>query len=128
MIISYADALKAFRRGVHVNKQLWRGAVICANAGQLDIAWDEATHILRASSVGLKEAKRVTNTLTTPDGAILRFYIAPDMTRALNMRGAEFTQVIFAFDPPADVQEMIGTLLRLNENVKDGLRMDIAIL
>lgn len=127
-VISYPDALKAFRRGVHVNQHAWRCLVVCANKGQLERAWDETIHTLNASSVGVREYKHDTRRIETNNGAFIRFVVAPHLQDAYFMAGSMWTQIIFTFDPPADVQGYLGSILRSPTEIKGELRMDISEL
>lgn len=125
-VISFADALKAFRRGVHVNQHAWRCLIVCANRAQLERAWDETVHTLGASSVGIREYNVTTRRIETNSGAFIRFFVAPTLYEAHFMGGSMWTQIIFAFNPPEDVQSYLGSILRSPTEIKGELRMDIS--
>lgn len=101
MIVTYADALKRFRRGVYVHNDNWRAIVLCQNVAQLNEAWQEALNTLHAGK--LSENMRVSydnKYVELQNGGSIRFTVVNSLDDAqLHMDNTEFTHIIWIGDP-----------------------------
>jgi hypothetical protein len=93
--MSYGDALKAFRRGVHQFPSAWRAVVVCGSRPQLELAFNEARHILEAGSLKVEQVNKTGLRITPAKGGDLIF-VSTEWGSKLSerIRGREFPQII----------------------------------
>jgi hypothetical protein len=103
-LISYGDALKAFRRNVYTHAVVgWHAAVICATHQQARYAMDEAKSILDASSLPVQSYMHTSMRITTDRGGRLNFF--PVEHGMLDrMQGLQFPHIIVV-TPQIDTRE-----------------------
>jgi hypothetical protein len=92
-LISYGDALKAFRRGVHQFPSVWKAVVVCNTGKQADYAMQEAVSILDGGSLELRNINYPGRQITTAKGGEVRFVVT-DTGFYDRIRGLEIPQVI----------------------------------
>ena len=110
--MQYAEALKNFRRGMHLYNAEWRAATICANRELFLAAMTEAETTFRAAGVfKLFDLQR--KIITTTKDATMRFHLVTGALDAYEMAGLQFTQMIFVgYESPLHEQHFIRGLLR----------------
>jgi hypothetical protein len=123
-LIGFGEALKAFRRGVHVHGRDWRGLVLSENVEHLNHVRAEAARIFDGSSL-LSTFSTTQRAFTfEPSGATLKLRPAQDTIDAYMLAGSMYAHIIWVFRPSYDVREYVQTLLRSPSIEQDKLRMD----
>lgn len=119
--MQYDYALKQMRRNVFLHSANWRTAVICPSVSTLRVAWDEAKHLIEASSLKIEFARYATRTITLERGAPLRFFDVDDY-RLDRMRGHQYTHfIVLCGEYPAAMMEQMRTLHRSGAVPEDAL-------
>jgi hypothetical protein len=113
-MITLSEALKAFRRGVHVYEGAWRCAVI-ADPRTAHHVFDEIAGIMEGGSLKLSMVNRATRTIHGEKGGILRVFAIDDSMDAYAVAGLTFTQIIWLHTPrkePEYVRAVVQSRLR----------------
>lgn len=122
--ISFGNALKAFRRGVHVYGADWKGVVLCQTWQQMHEAVNDAQRIFNGSSLMSTLLRSRNMFVFEPSDAYLQFAVVTNDIDAYALKGRLFTQVIYLFEPSEPVRQIVATLLRPQIVPEDKLRTD----
>lgn len=122
--IGFGEALKAFRRGVHVYGPDWRGVILGHSVLQLAATSIEATRIFDGSSLIAKYDGSNQIFYFNPSGARLHLCLARDLTDAYCLSGHEYTQIIWMFTPDDSVSQYVHHMLRSPTVPHEKLRLD----
>lgn len=99
-LISYGDALKAFRRGVYQFPFEWKALVFCGAVTQAQFALEEAERIFSASSLKVEAVEHTRLRITVERGGVLDFG-TPHLLHD-RIKGVEFPQIICVADQMDD--------------------------
>lgn len=121
---SLGDALKGFRRGVHVHGEGWRCVVITRPKEAMRVFLDEVVPTLQGGSLKVEQVQAGSMFVKTEKGGHLFVRAVNDLTDAYLLAGQQLTHIIWLHLPPMPVQEYIRAMLRSNTVPHNQLRED----
>lgn len=105
-LISFGDALKAFRRSVYMHSAFgWNAVVVCATHTQARYAMDAARSVLDASSLPVQSFMHTSMKITTDRGGELKFIAREHCSDLHQLQGYHFQQAIIV-DPNLPQREL----------------------
>ncbi len=124
--ITFHDALKATRRGIYTYPNAWKTLVLCGSVPQRSFAFAEAVNVFRASSLEVLEIRRSECRIDLERGGHIKFYDLVQFGDANSLKGREYSQIIWLFDPALvpDAEPVVRTLLRSQVVPEKALRED----
>jgi hypothetical protein len=128
-LITFGDALKAFRRNVYMFPDQWKTLVVCASGTQAKYAMGEAQSILNASSLPVQSFMHTTMRITTDRGGELQFVVVngvPDTYRLASTRWPHI--IIVNPNLPDEVSPYLRELMAHPDIEDRYFRMDDATL
>lgn len=127
-LISFGDALKAFRRNVYTFPDRWRALVVCASHKQAEYAMHEARAVLNASSLPVQTYAPVSMKLTTSRGGEIKFVVVRELEDANRLAGEWPHIIVVSPALPDDARAVLRSRLRHVDIEDRYFRMDDATL
>lgn len=121
---SFADALKANRRGAYLYGKDWRTLIVAKNYPQAGVIFNEMHSLFDASSLKIDKVCRTHMRVTTEKGNDIDVRVVNTREDMYKLAGLQFTHIIFAHEPSQEVAEYLDAMLRSSVVPCEDIRTD----
>lgn len=122
-LISFGDALKAFRRNVYTFPHEWRALVVCEGPPQVQYVFDEATRILEASSLKVENVLPMQRLIQVERGGEIRFTTTYNVVQGYT-KGIEVPHIMVCVEPSPQCLDILRLSLRHPDIEERYFRLD----
>lgn len=123
-MITFADALKGMRRGIHVHGDNWRTLIVTKKLRSIPVAWREFESLTNASSSHITSEHKTKLVITLDKGGPVQFAAIEDQTEAYLYAGRQFTHIIWLYEPEPLVEKYVRSFLRSSHVPSEAQRVD----